>query len=152
MPALSQNLTFTISSGTSTVSTVQLVHPPYNNTLTYLSAKAKGDGYFGGSSGFHTVFWKITNFIGTIGVQGTLVADPTINDWVDITLTSADGIGTVYSMDTTGVLTTVAIASNTYTTPVTLAKSFNFIGNFVWVRAKVSDWTQGTVNVISINR
>lgn len=152
MPALSQNLTFTISSGTSTVSTVQLVHPPYNSSLTYVSTKAKGDGYFGGSGGFHTVFWKVSDFIGTIGVQGTLVADPTINDWVDIELTTADVVGATYSMDTTGLLSTVVVASNSYTTPVTLAKSFNFIGNFVWVRAKVSNWTQGTVNVISINR
>ena len=152
MPALSQNLTFTISSGTSTVSTVQLVHPPFNATLTYLSTKIKGEGYFGGTNGFHTVFWKISDFIGTISVQGTLVANPTIDDWVDVELTSTDSVGTIYSMDTTGVLTTVAVVGNSYTTPSTLAKSFNFIGNFVWVRAKVSGWTQGTVNVISINR
>lgn len=147
MPALSQNLIFHTSTNSNSVS---ITYTAGMNS-TYYSDKIKGEGYFGGANGLHTVSWKITNFVGTIGVQGTLVSAPAVDDWVDIELTSTDTIGTSYVVDTTGLLTVVHPTS-TYSTSTTLIKSYNFVGNFVWVRGKVSNWTQGTVNAISINR
>ena len=60
MPALSQNLTFHTTSGTNTV----VVDYPNTGTgvLVYLSDKAKGDGYFGGSDGFHTVAFNTNQY------------------------------------------------------------------------------------------
>ena len=147
MPALSQNLIFHTSTSSNSVS---ITYTAGMNS-TYYSDKIKGEGYFGGANGLHTVSWKITNFVGTIGVQGTLASAPAVDDWVDIELTSTDTIGTSYVVDTTGLLTVVHPTS-TYSTSTTLIKSYNFVGNFVWVRGKVSNWTQGTVNAISINR
>ncbi|MGA1049504.1 MAG: hypothetical protein ACO3UU_15985 [Minisyncoccia bacterium] len=57
MPALSQNLTFTINSATN-------VQPVYPNTetsaLTYYSNPVKGEGYFNTSDGIHTVQFQIS--------------------------------------------------------------------------------------------
>jgi hypothetical protein len=147
MPTLSQNLIFQTSTSSNSVS---ITYTTSTNSTVY-SDKIKGDGYFGGANGLHTVSWKITNFVGTVGVQGTLISAPTGSDWVDIELTSTDTIGSSYVVDTTGLLTVVHPTS-TYSTSTTLIKSYNFVGNFVWVRGKVSNWTQGTVNAISINR
>ena len=149
MPALSQNLIFHTSTNTDTVS---LTHTAGMSSSFY-SDKIKGEGYFGGANGLHTVSWKITNFIGTIKVQGTLASTPSVDDWVDIELTSTDTIGTTYSIDTTGLLKVVSpVSSSTYLTATTLIKSYNFIGNFVWLRGSISEFTQGVMNGISINR
>lgn len=147
MPALSQNLIFHTSTNTDTVS---LTHTAGMSSSFY-SDKIKGEGYFGGANGLHTVSWKITNFIGTIKVQGTLASTPSVDDWVDIELSSTDTIGTTYSIDTTGLLTVVHPTS-TYSTSTTLIKSYNFTGNFVWLRGHISEFTQGVMNGISINR
>ena len=54
-------------------------------------------------------------------------------------------------MDTTGILQEQNITSVEYIEPTTNTKTYNFIGNYVWVRAKVSEWTDGTVNSIQLN-
>jgi hypothetical protein len=106
----------------------------------------KGDGYYGRSDGFHTVQVSITGFIGTIQMQGTLAVDPTDDDWFTVEL----GTGTM-SVDTTGALTEQNITFVEYSEVTTNTKSYNFTGNYVWVRAKVSNWTDGTVNSIKLN-
>ena len=87
----------------------------------FVSDKAKGDGYFSQPDGVHTVAYQVVNlgdstddFIGTIKMQGSLVTTPTEDDYFDIS-------GTTYTSDQS---TTIA--------------SFNFTGNFVWVRAKIT--------------
>ena len=87
----------------------------------FVSDKAKGDGYYSQPDGVHTVAYQVTNlkdstddFFGTIKMQGSLATTPTEDDWFDIADTS-------YTSDQS---TTIA--------------SFNFTGNFVWVRAKIT--------------
>lgn len=109
-------------------------------------SKLKGDGYYGRSDGLHTVQIDLTGFIGTVQMQGTLAVDPAEPDWFAIEL----GTGTM-SVDTTGALTEQNITSITYTESTSNVKSYNFTGNYVWVRAKVSNWTDGTVNSIKLN-
>ena len=86
----------------------------------FVTDKAKGDSYFSQPDGVHTVAYQVVNlgdstddFNGTIKMQGSLATTPTEDDWFDIS-------GTSYTSDQS-------------TTNV----SFNFTGNFVWVRAKV---------------
>ena len=86
----------------------------------FVTDKAKGDGYFSQPDGVHTVAYQVVNlgdstddFNGTIKMQGSLATTPTEDDWFDIS-------GTSYTSDQS-------------TTNV----SFNFTGNFVWVRARV---------------
>jgi hypothetical protein len=143
MPSLSQSLTFIVNSST----TVVLDYPNTGTTaLVYASNPIKGDGYFGGSDGFHTVQIDINQFIGTLEMQGSLASSPQDSDWFSIEL----GTNTM-SVDTTGLLTEENISNVEYTTATTNIKSYNFTGNYVWIRAKVSDWTDGTVNSIKYN-
>lgn len=133
MPALSQNLTFTVNN----TSTVAVNYPNTGTTaLTYLSDKAKGDGYFGNSDGFHSVQIQTTNFIGKVEIQGTLAIDPTSSDWFSLNLQNNFTTSTSY------------ISFNTSTTAVL---GYNFVANTVWVRCKISQFTQGAVNFVRYN-
>lgn len=88
--------------------------------------KVKGDGYYGFSDGVHTVQTRVTNFVGTLKVQGSLVKDPANTDWVDIdNIVVGDG-----------------------STATTNSFLNNFTGNFVWIRVSVTEFTAGTINNI----
>ena len=151
MPALSQNLIFKIPNGPTTYDSVQIQYPNEGQgSLTYLSERIKGDGYFGGSDGFHTAFWSIAGFTGTIDIQGTLASAPIEADWVTVRLTEPGHI-TRFTMDASGAVISGGQVTTSYTGD-TFTKSYNFVGNFVWIRAKISNFTQGVVNRISINR
>jgi len=151
MPALSQNLTFKITNGNTTTNSVQVQYPTNTATtaLIYHSERIKGDGYFGNSDGLHTVFWRVAGFVGTIEVQGTLASEPTELDWVTVKLTQP---GNKFYIDTTGLVTAAGVDITRYTQETTTSKSYNFTGNFVWVRGRISEFTQGVMNGISINR
>ena len=88
----------------------------------------KGDGFYNYSDGLHTVAHYILALDGTVEVQGALTADPIEADWV--TLDTRTG--------TTG-------------SPLTENATYNFTGNFVWVRAKVSNFINGTITKIQLN-
>lgn len=143
MPALSQNLLFTVNSTSTTI-----VNYPNTGTtaLTFLSNKVKGDGYFGGSDGFHTVQIQVSNFIGKLEMQATLASEPTETDWFGVELGSNSS-----SVDTTGVLSESNITYVSYNQATTNIKTYNFTGNFVWVRSKISEFTQGSVNSVKYN-
>ena len=86
----------------------------------FVTDKTKGDGYYSQPDGVHTVVYQVLNrgdstddFNGTVKMQGSLATTPTEDDFFDIA-------------DTT-------FTSDQSTTRAT----FNFTGNFVWVRAKV---------------
>ena len=86
----------------------------------FVTDKAKGDGYYSQPDGVHTVAYQVVNrgdstddFNGTIKMQGSLATTPTEDDYFDIPNTTF----------TSDLSTTIA--------------SFNFTGNFVWVRAKI---------------
>ena len=119
----------------------------YDGSVTTVTGeKFKGDGYYGRSDGFHTLQVDITGFIGKIQMQGTLAVDPTANDWFTIEL----GTGT-QTVDTTGLIVQQGIDAVEYTSATTNTKSYNFTGNYVWVRTYISSWASGTVNSIKLN-
>ena len=129
MPALSQNLTFTVATGSS----VQVAYPnTATTTLTYISDKVKGDGYYSSSDGVHTVAYKATyDFAGSIYMQASLATDPSTTDWFNV-------VGTTSTYTTLNIRTTSTV------------NIYNFIGNFVWVRGYISI-DQGTVQSIKYN-
>jgi hypothetical protein len=146
MPAFSKTLTFNINSQTySSVTYPNSAQEP----LVYNSDKIQGDGYFGNSDGFHTVSWNVSEFAGSIQVQGTLASAPEEADWITINLSTP---GNVYAVDTTGLASAVGVGITNYNTPTTEIKTYNFTGNFVWLRGRISNFTAGVVNNISINR
>ena len=62
-------------------------------------------------------------------MQGSLATTPTEDDWFDIS-------GTSFTTDGTTIIKNV---------------SFNFTGNIVWVRAKATGVTGGTITSVLLN-
>jgi len=102
-----------------------------DTVLTYsgfVTDKYKGDGYYSQADAIHTVAYHVnTTCTGAIKMQGSLATTPTEDDWFDIT-------GTTFTTDLS-----TTISSN------------NFTGNFVWVRAKCTSNTAGSVTKILYN-
>jgi hypothetical protein len=107
-------------------------HPGDSTTETVTGEKFKGDGFYSRSDGVHTVQYSVISFVGTIEVQATLATNPTSSDWF-----------------------TVSTATHTSTDTDTSESdgSFikNFVGNYVWVRAHIRNWTDGTISSILLN-
>ena len=97
-----------------------------------IGEKYKADGYFSRSDGFHTVQYNLNGFIGTLYIQATLSLDPTQQDWFTLPETTHTSSSTEDSKASGGFL-------------------YNFTGNYVWVRAVATDWTDGTVKSVLFN-
>ena len=98
------------------------------NNTGFVSVKAKGDGYYSQVDGVHTVAYKVdTTLTGSIKMQGTPASTPTEEDWFDIS-------GTTFTTDQS-----------------TTISSANFTGNFVYVRAKATSITAGSITSIQLN-
>ena len=108
-----------------TILTTQ-THPGDSLTQVVTGDAYKGDGYYGRSDGFHTVQYTLVGFIGSIAIQATLAVEPTEDDWF-------------------------TVIDQEYLTSTDTSEVANFTGNYVWVRSKVNNWTDGTVNSIILN-
>jgi len=94
----------------------------------FVSNKIKGDGYYSQPDGVHTVAHKVSaTLTGAIKMQGSLATTPSEDDWFDIS-------GTTFTTDQS-----------------TTISSSNFTGNFVWVRAKATSVTAGTITSTQLN-
>ncbi|SVB70165.1 uncharacterized protein METZ01_LOCUS223019 [marine metagenome] len=130
MPATATTLIPSTTNGTATGN--------YDGSSTWFySDAAKGDGFYGYSDGLHTVSWDVASFIGDITIQASLVETPTTDDWFDVTMT--DPAGTVYTSPYDG------------STAQTAHVAYNFTGNFVNVRASVTNFTAGSINKLRFN-
>lgn len=120
-------------------------HPGDSSAQSVEGDKYKGDGYYSRADGLHTVQISLSDFVGTIEIQGSLETNPGDTDWFNIKL------GTEKTVDTTGKFVNSTVSEITHVAQETSATIYNFIGNFVWVRAMVSDWTEGNINSIKLN-
>lgn len=129
MSAISQSLTFYQNNTT----TVAVVYPnTATETLVYYSDPVRGNGYYNSGNGIHTVMYVTTpDFVGAVGVQATLATSPTNTDWFDV-------LGTTVSYNDITPRSESAV------------DSYNFDGNFVWVRGVVSI-NGGSVLMIQYN-
>jgi len=101
----------------------------------FVTDKQKGDGYYSQVDGIHTVAYHVSagsntaanNFDGKIKIQGSLATTPTEDDWFDVD-------NTTFTADLS-----------------TKVASFNFTGNFVWIRAKAFDQTNSASSVTKIS-
>jgi hypothetical protein len=129
------NKTFTVKSATSSQVIVEeevtTEAAGASFTLDYVgfvTDKNKGDGYYSQVDGVHTVAYHVNSTMtGSIKMQGSLATTPTEDDWFNIS-------GTTFTADQS-----------------TLVDSKNFTGNFVWVRAKCTAMTAGSVSKILYN-
>ena len=124
-------------------------HVGDSSVQTHTGEKFKGDGYYGRSDGLHTLQIDLNGFLGNIELQGTLAINPTADDYFPIAL------GSGQTIDTTGKLVMSTSTKLEYTANETSSKSYNFTGNFVWVRAKIitsnSDGNRSMINSILLN-
>ena len=134
----SNNSTFTVKAETSAneliVEEIVTSETSDGSTTTtldhtgFVSTKVKGDGYYSQPDGVHTVAYQVNSTMaGNIKMQGTLATTPTEDDYFDIS-------GSTFTADQS-----------------TLISTANFTGNFVWVRAKATSATAGTISSILIN-
>jgi hypothetical protein len=100
-------------------------HPGDSTTVTITGEKFKGDGYYGRSDGLHTAQFTYNGFTGTYVIEASLAVNPTDSDWFH-----------VHS----------SVVENQTNSTI-----FNFTGNYVWIRAKLVNWTDGTLNSIVLN-
>lgn len=114
-----------------TILSVQ-THPGDSTTKSVTGSQYKGDGYYNGADGFHTVQYSVNDFVGTILVQATLSVNPTESDWFTAT-------GSVH------------LSSNLNDPESNGSFIKNFTGNYVWVRAVIKNWTKGTVSSIMLS-
>ena len=120
-------------------------HVGDSSVQTHTGEKFKGDGYYGRSDGLHTLQIDLNGFLGNIELQGTLAINHTADDYFPIAL------GSGQTIDTTGKLVVSTSTKLEYTANETSSKSYNFTGNFVWVRVYISNWTDGSVTSIKLN-
>lgn len=123
-----------------------------NTPQPVTGAKFKGAGFYGQATGYHTLQWSLYNFVGTIRIQATLEINPTEDDWFFVTL--GNGIievDTSTTIDTTGKVSKYTSNKFEYTTSTNGVYGSNSIGNYVWVRAYITNWTAGNVNSITLS-
>lgn len=88
--------------------------------FTVTGDKIRSDGWWGYTDGLHTVQVNYSNFTGLFGIEGTLSVNPTDADWFQISLSDGFNQGPY------------ATFSNE-----TGARAYTFVGNFVFLRAKL---------------
>jgi len=101
----------------------------------FVTDKVKGDGYYSQGDGTHTVAFYVDASLNDdanikLCMQGSLATTPAESDWFDISGTTIN---------------------QTHIDGSTLVFSNNFTGNFVWVRAKVSGMSAGSITKILYN-
>ena len=95
----------------------------YDGTsTTFIGNAIQAANYYNGQGSAQTSVITVTNFVGVITLQATL------NDWTQ----QAEW----FDVDSYG----------NSSIPTTNTTAINMLGNFVWMRAKVTDFTAGTIN------
>ncbi len=88
-----------------------------DGNLDQTGGAVRADGYYGYADGLHTVGFYLKNYIGRIYIDATISDNPGENDWFPIALGDLEFAD--YDSATTGI------------------ETFNIIGNFVYLRAKI---------------
>ena len=102
--------------------------PTTGSQINVTGEKQKGAGYSNWSGTLHTVSVTCTNFVGRIYLEASLATDPTDTDWFGIPFNQSLSYAEwpLNRFHPTG-----SIQGDTGTT------SFEFVGNYVWVRARL---------------
>lgn len=100
----------------------QTAHPVGSAPIEVFGIKQQAAAYYLANRDLQTITWHFSgSFLGDARIEASLVSDPSTSDWF-----------TVYEIDTSN-----------------LDGYHNLTGNFVWLRAVVTDWTQGTIQLVT---
>jgi hypothetical protein len=148
MSSLSKSFKFEVYTGIgSTATSVAVAYPLYpigtTGTRSFTSFNEQGAGYYGTTSGLHTLTVNATpSFVGTATVQATLAISPNENDWFNI-----DNVAFIYTTTSTDYI--APNRAGAIEGPVRTAYS-NFSGQFTWLRANILI-NSGAVTRVSFN-
>jgi hypothetical protein len=96
--------------------------PGYDGGASVTSDAVQAAGFYNKTNLLHSAGFELNNFVGTIGIQATLVSNPQESDWSNVIETF-----------------------QTYAVPYTGNYLQNFEGNYVWVRTSIANFTGGTI-------
>lgn len=101
------------------------INPGNGAPYTVTGNSQPAAAYYLGNQDLQTVNYGLINCTGNIVIEATLASNPTDSDWFQ-----------VYEFE--------AVTANT-------AAYTNIDGNFVYIRAKVKDFSNGVVNYIKVS-
>jgi hypothetical protein len=97
------------------------------SSLDFDGERQKAADYYISRSGTQSVLFDVDDFVGDVIIQGTLDADPQVDgQWFDI-----------YEFPDDSSATTATI-------------SHTIKGNFTWLRARVTNFTSGVINSVTL--
>ena len=94
--------------------------------LDFDSDGAKGVGYYRGQGSIQTVYQRITGFQGVITIQATLDQNWEAAQWVDVNTFDCSAA------------------------PITTYQPATLTGNYTWLRARITDFSAGTIDSITV--
>lgn len=111
------------------------------SSYSVVGSRVAAASYYLGNKALQTVNIKTTNFSGTLLIEASLSTDPSSgvaepSDWFVVHTVTADAQATSGSA--------AALASNTNT-------GVNITGNYVWMRARLVDFSAGVVNWVKLS-
>ena len=105
-----------------------------SNPLSIVGERQQAAAYYLANSDLQTITWNLGNniagnsptyFVGNVTIQASLATIPGAFDWFD-----------VYALP----ISSTSTGQSGY---------YNLIGNYVWLRAVVTQWTAGPIQVIA---
>ena len=105
-----------------------------SNPLSIVGDKQQAAAYYLANNDLQTITWNVgtniagnspTYFVGTVKIQASLATSPGVFDWFD-----------VYTLP----ISSTATGQSGY---------YNLMGNYVWLRALVTQWTAGPILAIA---
>ena len=97
----------------------------YGTQSTVTGTPQPAASYYNAGSNLQTVIWNLYQFTGELNIQATLVENPTETDWITVDIQNCETVTQV-----------------SYT---------NISGNFVWMRAKITNFSNGLVNYVQLS-
>ena len=92
------------------------------SSTSFIGNAIPAANYYGGQGSAQTAIIQSTGFVGVVTIEATL------NDWTQQALW--------FEVETYG----------NASVPTTDTQAINMLGNFVWIRAKVTEFTAGSIN------
>jgi Zn-dependent metalloprotease len=93
----------------------------------WISVAGKAANYYRGRGSVQTIDTEFTGFVGICTIEATLDSDPDNATWFGVDLVFGDG-----------------------STVLTQSRSDAVLGNFTWIRARVDNFTAGTIVGVAI--
>ncbi len=88
-----------------------------NGSLDQTGGATRADGYYGFADGMQTVAFYVKNFRGRVFIEASVSDNPTEADWFPIGLSN--------------------LSHYDFEEPATRVETFNIVGNFVYLRARI---------------